>query len=101
MGHAGHPNHSSSRIRLLNSLPSVAASTRRQRQRSSCHASMAASTVTMASITAQRRRRSEGVAGAKATSAMLPTPSKVASAGAPASVSPAMPTTMATAGATV
>jgi hypothetical protein len=80
MGHAGHPNHSSSRARLLNSLPWVAVSTRRQRHRSSCHASMAASTVTMASITAQRRRRSEGVAGAQATSA-LPTPSKAASAG--------------------
>ena len=100
-GQAGQPNHSSRRARLSQSLPPPSNPTTRQRHRSRPWARAAAASVAAASTAAQRQRRSVLPAGANSASNAPPMPNNVVSAGAPDSVSPAMPSTNATAGATV
>ena len=100
-GHAGQPNHSSSRARLAHSLPPASVPTSRQRHRSSCHAISATAATRIKVAATHLRWWAMSTLALRHTSQAPPRPSMAASAGAPARVSPASPAASARAGATV
>ena len=95
-GHAGQVNQSSKRPRLCHSLPPSPGNIKRQRHRSSCHASMAASAEVSSMAAAQinpRRRATASSWGSNIHSHAPPRPNNTAKAGAPLNTRPAMPAT--------